>query len=52
MTIVPANASSRPGRRSFECVDCGTGYSEQSSFNVLAADRALTLNFEASSRPH
>jgi hypothetical protein len=38
--------------RSFQCQDCGTAFSEAAWLQSLAPDRALTLNFEARSRPH
>jgi len=38
--------------RSFACRDCGTAFSEAAWLQSQAPDRALTLNFEARSRPH
>jgi len=51
MTAFRAKLAGHPHRRSFHCRECGTIYSELPSLELLGADRALTLNFEASSRP-
>jgi hypothetical protein len=39
-------------RRSFHCRDCGTRFSEMVSLQMHTPDRALTLNFRATNRPH
>ena len=49
MTAFRAKLAGHPSRRSFHCRECGTIYSEKPSVTVVAADRALTLNFEARS---
>jgi hypothetical protein len=51
MTAFRAKRAGHPHRRPFHCRDCGTIYSELPSPEALAADRVLTLNFEARSRP-
>jgi hypothetical protein len=53
MTAFRAKLAGHPSRRSFHCRECGTIYSEKPSVELLAADRALALNFEAGRcRPH
>jgi tRNA(Ile2) C34 agmatinyltransferase TiaS len=49
MTAFRAKLAGHPSRRSFQCRECGTIYSEKPSAAVVAADRALTLNFEVES---
>jgi ribosomal protein L37AE/L43A len=38
--------------RSFRCRTCGTSFSEAAWMQSHSPDRALTLNFEATSRPN
>jgi hypothetical protein len=51
MTPVRGKAFAAAQLRSFACRDCGTAFSEAAWLQMQAPDRALTLNFQASSRP-
>jgi hypothetical protein len=52
MTPVRNKAKEAAPLRSFRCRHCGTAFSEAAWLQSQAPDRALALNFDASSRPH
>jgi hypothetical protein len=52
MTPVRIKDSEAAPRRSFVCRDCSTAFSEAAWLQSHAPDRALSLNFDATSRPH
>lgn len=52
MTPVRTKTDDHPQLRSFACRACGTSFSEAAWLQMPGPDRALTLNFQASSRPH
>jgi hypothetical protein len=52
MKPVRSQTDGHPQLRTFACRDCGTAFSEAAWLQVQAPDRALTLNFQATSRPH
>jgi tRNA(Ile2) C34 agmatinyltransferase TiaS len=52
MTPVSDKDNEASPLRSFRCRNCGTAFSEAAWLQSQAPDRALTLNFDASSRPH
>jgi hypothetical protein len=52
MKPVRSKMDDYPQLRTFVCRDCGTAFSEAAWLQMQAPDRALALNFQASSRPH